>query len=82
MHLDTFVYAYNAADGTRAGSSFDFNLHENNGSPNGITTLNDKFYIVDEGDTFVYAYNSDGTRNTDSQFNLDSGNTLQAESHL
>ena len=70
---DASVYAYNAADGTRDGDS-DFDLDPNNGSPNGITTLNDKFYIVDATNTFVYAYNSDGTRNTDSQFNLASGN--------
>ena len=56
-------------------SDFDLDLDLGNSYPSGITTHDDKFWVVIGVDHTVYAYNaSDGTRDSASDFDLDSGN--------
>ena len=72
---DDTVYAYNAADGTRVpGSDITLNYPGNNPFPSGIAALNGKLWLVDSSDK-VFVYNTDGTRDTSLDFDLDSANT-------
>ncbi len=71
---NTKVYAYNAADGTRAATSFDFDLASANNSAFGITALNGKLWVADNVGNKVYAYNADGTQVSGSDFNLATAN--------
>ena len=72
---DDTVYAYNAADGTRVpGSDITLNYPVNNIFPSGIAALNGKLWLVDSSDK-VFVYNTDGTRDTSLDFDLDSANT-------
>ena len=73
--VDTKVYAYNAADGTRAAASFDINLASSVDTLFGVTFLNDKFWVADLDDEKIYAYNSDGTRAASSDITLSSDYT-------
>ncbi len=67
------VYAYNAADGTRAADS-DFILDKYNTTPNGITSLNNQFWVANAADNVIYVYNADGTSDIDSEFHSNLAN--------
>ncbi len=57
---------------------FEFDLDSTNGSPTGITALNDKIWVADPSRDKVFVYNAtDGTRNSSSDFGLalDNANT-------
>ncbi len=72
---DDTVYAYNAADGTRVpGSDITLNYPANNRFPVGIAAHEGKLWLVDSSDK-VFVYNTDGTRDTSLDFDLDSANT-------
>ena len=58
--------------GSPTGESFD--LASENGSPEGITFANNRFYVVDDLYGKVYAYHASGQRDAASDFDLDSDN--------
>ena len=53
---------------------FEFALDLANGSPTGITALNGKIWVADPFRDKVFVYNTDGTRNSSSDFGLVSDN--------
>ena len=65
------VYAYTSSGQRDAAADFD--LDSDNINPFGISYVNDRFYVVDNGDDGgdqVYVYTSSGQRDADADFNL------------
>ena len=57
-----------------SGAPSDFDLVSANANPNGITTDDTYFYVVDAADDHVYVYTLAGARQTSREFNLDNAN--------
>ena len=53
-YWDAKVYAYNADGGRDAAT--DFELHQDNSDPEGITWANDRFHVVDRTAARIYSY--------------------------
>ena len=67
------VRAYTLATGVR-DTSKEFNLHADNGDPEGIWANSSTFWIADEEDEYIYAYNrSSGNRDTSKDIDHDRG---------
>ena len=66
------VYAY-TVDGQRDASA-DFDLDNNNSTPNGTAHANGRLYVTNPLDDKVYAYTVDGRRDASADFDLDNNN--------
>ena len=69
-----FTIAVEDAEGGDQGAVAEYDLHEDNSFPQGITYAGDRIYVLDSSDGKVYAYRVDGQRDTASEFDLHDDN--------